>query len=511
MLPNGSRSVGHSKDLPADGRSVSVPLWVIGLLILIAFSSRISAALILPNAEQDGYSYAEIISRLTQCLEAGQLSATDLYGFWLPLFQVAAAILNLGVHDALVAGKIINAICGAIATVLVFDLTLRLTRSVLFAAIGFAVILIDPLHLLFSAACMTDVPHACLVLTSLWFAARRKWIAAAITGGLAGFIRIESWSLLVVLPILQLLCERRVSIVTVLVLLLAPLGWLTICFAATGHPLSYFHDRAQYHIEYIAAHPERHGFHWTVLCQDLDSFLTGAGRLITVVNLAVTIGVMWRWVRDRKLPNPLLLITIGYYISLMGLIVVAYVTKAQPVILPRYGLTFFAIGLPLFAWSLQFALARLTSPFLKVILTLIVGAVLFAEMGRERPTLGNVYRDFRAHQKIASALVQKMGELPDTRCFSDDVAVRVLSGLPPDRFLRTVFARRSGVTTKEEFSGYLRDHDGRFLVFFPTEDSLPVKFFPELGRNELPNDSRFELLDFASSSFGPDIWLYRVR
>jgi len=484
--------------------------WLFVAIGAIAIVSRIVASVTLPNAEQDGYSYAEIVERLTQHLETSQFHFSDLYGFWLPLFQVVTATLNLAIHDPLVAGKIVNVICGAAAAILVFDLTQRLTGSILFSLGAFAVIVTDPLHILYSAACMTDVPHGTLVLASLWFALRSKWTGAAVMGALAGCIRIESWALLLVLPTLQVIWTKRLPLLSILILLIPPLGWLGTTFLATGHPLTYFQERARYHVEYINFHPQRHGFQWPVISQDLDYFLTGAGRVITLAVFAVAGGVGWNWIRSRKLPNHLLLIPIGYYAGLLGLIVVAYVSKAQPVILPRYGLTFFALGLPLFIWVLQFVIARTTSKLLTMVLLLVVGAVLLAEDGKKLPTLGKVRNDFRAHQQIATAVRQKLNEVHGT-CFSDDVAVRVLSRLPADLFLRTGLARQAGVTTGEAFLGYLRDHNARLLIFFPTEDSLPVMFFPELETKKSLSNSPFEFLEFKTSSFGPDIWLYQLR
>src|SRR5437763_16437665 len=110
--------------------AVSVPrrlLLFAVLLTVVALISRVWAAWALPNAEQDGYSYAEIISQLTRHFETGEFRLADLYGFWLPLFQLMTAALNLFVHDSLVSGKIVNVICGAASVVLVFDITRRLT------------------------------------------------------------------------------------------------------------------------------------------------------------------------------------------------------------------------------------------------------------------------------------------------------------------------------------------------------------------------------------------------
>src|ERR1700730_16148497 len=233
----------NSDRAPITNRWTWLVLWSIALAI------HLSAAFLLPNAEQDGYSYAENMARLSANL--GHLRLTDLYGFWLPLFQIAAAILNRWIDNPLLAGKILSSLCGAISCVLVFAITEKLTRSVLLASAVFALVVLNPLHILYSAACMTDVPHVCLVLASLWFLMQERWIAAAIFVAIAESVRIESWSLILLLPLLQFLRQRRVSPALLLILLLPPLAWLCISYFATGDAFSYFSERARYHAAYL--------------------------------------------------------------------------------------------------------------------------------------------------------------------------------------------------------------------------------------------------------------------
>src|ERR1700736_2219989 len=252
--------------------------WPGASLWSIAFATRLPGAFLLPNAEQDGYSYAETIARLSANL--GHLRLTDLYGFWLPLFQIAAAILNRWIDNPLLAGKILSSLCGATSCVLVFAITEKLTRSIPLAAVAFALVVLNPLHILYSAACMTDVPHVCLVLASLWFLLQERWIAAAIFAAIAESVRIESWSLIVLLPLLQLLRQRRVSFTLLVILLLPPVAWLFISHFATGDAFSYFAERARYHAAYLDFYPTRRGFAWADIYSDIDYFLLGANRVV---------------------------------------------------------------------------------------------------------------------------------------------------------------------------------------------------------------------------------------
>jgi hypothetical protein len=127
---------------------------------------------------------------------------------------------------------------------------------------------------------------------------------------------------------------------------------------------------------------------------------------------------------------------------------------------------------------------------------------------RQFPNIPKVISDQRAQQRIATALVDRIG---DSRCFADDPAVRVLSRLPADHFLRSEATPASATGDATAFAAYLREQRADYLVFIRTEDSLPVKFFPQLGRADKIDIDLFELIAVERSPFGPDIWLYCLR
>src|SRR6185295_10962404 len=111
----------------------------------------------------------------------------------------------------------------------------------------FLLIASNPLHIFYSASAMTDVPHACFVLAALYFALTGNWIVAAIFGAMAGCTRVESWMLIALLPFIQLVKERRISVVALLILSSPPLLWFFISWQATGNWLECFVQRQQYH------------------------------------------------------------------------------------------------------------------------------------------------------------------------------------------------------------------------------------------------------------------------
>ena len=258
--------------------------WTWTILWSVALGIRLPSALLLPNAEQDAYSYVETIAQMSANLSHFRLA--DLYGFWLPLFQFTAAIPNVWIDNPLLVGKILSGLCGAMSCVLVFAITEKLTRNLVFACLTFALVVCNPLHILYSAASMTDVPHACLVLASLWFLLQERWIGAAIFAAIAESVRIESWSLIVLLPLLQFFRQRRVSLAILGILLLPPLGWLLICRFVTGDPFAFFAEHARYHASYLDFYPTRRDFVFADINRDAIYLLLGANQVVFFATFA---------------------------------------------------------------------------------------------------------------------------------------------------------------------------------------------------------------------------------
>jgi hypothetical protein len=478
---------------------------------MMALVVRLWAAFYLPNAEQDGYSDAEMIARLSASLAGGHFRLADLYGFWLPCFQFVAAVPNIWLHDPLLAGKIVSSLGGAASCVLIFAIARQLTQGVLASGMVFAFVLLNPLHLLYSAACMTDVPFGCLVLASLWFLLKDRWWAATVGAAMAGTVRVEAWALIPLLPVLQFTRQRRISPAGCALLAFPPLGWLLIGRLARGDWFAFFAERAQYHARYLEFHPSRRGFALTDMLGDLNYLLMGANRMVFLASVAVALLWLIQWRRRGRFNWPVLAI-LSYLFSIVGLLVLAYVTKRQPVWLPRYGLFAFVLGLPLLAWLIEFLHEEAKPPWLAWSgITAIVLACAWM-VKPQLPSIPKVLNDFEAHAKVADALVADLAASHDgdTRIFSDDVAVRVLSRLPARRFVNTFDAPAQAWNDPSVFTEYLRAQRVGYVVFMATEDSLPVQLYPELD-GRAPADGRFHLLASATSTFGPDVWLYRWR
>ena len=515
MVANESAVIPLRETSPAEivRPPIRAGVWTWTVLFFLAFSTRLMAAFILPNAEQDGYSYAEIITRWSSDLSTGHFRLTDLFGFWLPLFQLATAVPNIWIGNSLLAGKIVSALCGAVSCLLVFAITKRLTRSVFLAWLGFAFLVSSPLHILYSAACMTDVPEGCLILASLWFVTQRRWVLAAIFGALAEGVRVEPWVLVIVLPLLQLAYERRISMLSLAILLFPPLVWLGLGQLATGDPLAFLAKRARYQASYMDFYLTRHGFTFADVRQDIEYFLLGANRGVVLAGIAAGVLSISQAVRRHRLPPLAVTAILGYAVALCGFIFFAYLTKRQPVLFPRYGLIFFSLGLPLLLWLFQYSFRPSMLSWIPKLLSVVAMAICLWEATRQLPIISKVFADYRAHQQIAQTLAAAFQQSPnfDQRCFSDDAAVRVLSRLPADRFLRSETTVPSAKRDASSFEFYLHQEHVRFLVYMNIEDSLPAKFYPELRHNAQADTGIFQFVAFAPSPFAADVGLFRLR
>src|SRR5205814_1909344 len=216
-------------------------------LVLLSAIPRILGAFFLPNAFGDAYVYIQEIGTLSTKLSTGVFRLTDLFGFWLPLYQFLSAIVNPPIKNGFYSGKLVAALFGVGSCLFIYAITFRLTENRTAAILTFLLIAFSPLHIFYSASAMTDVPHAFFVLAALYFVLTGNWIVAATFGALAGFTRVESWMLIALIPLIQLIKERRVSVVALLILIVPPVFWFCISWQATGNWLACFVQRQEYH------------------------------------------------------------------------------------------------------------------------------------------------------------------------------------------------------------------------------------------------------------------------
>ena len=478
-------------------------------LILISGVPRIAGAFFLPNAFGDAYVYIRDIGTMSTRMANGTFVLTDLYGFWLPLYQFISAVVNVFLRNGFYAGKIVSALFGIGSCLLVYSITLRLTASHKTALLGFALIALNPLHITYSASAMTDVPHAFFVLASLYFVLRRGWVLAAIFAALAGLTRVESWMFIALIPAIQFLTERRISITTLFILIIPPLFWFYISWKATGNWLQCFETRQSYHDWLLAMNPALAQF-------SLSSVLRDSAILIISTDIAVLISAFVAgWILLRHLPRALsrpgkpedlrrILAPVVFFFAFLGLLVTAYLTHQQPMIFPRYGLLLFSLGIPILAWT--FLRVRQQKPlWARRLLVSIIALCIFDASIQLVGSVGSLNQT-SAQRAVADYLHAHVDPNSNAFIFSDEGTVSVMSGIPEQKFLTSSDTPRD----REAFLRFLKEKKVEYLVFVNKGDSTPAKLFPELSDGH--QFEPFEPVMHSNSQFlRMDIWLYRVR
>lgn len=477
-------------------------------LVLIAAIPRILGAFFLPNAFGDAYVYIRDIGVMSTKLSSGQFALTDLYGFWLPLYQFISAVVNLFVRNGFYSGKIVSALFGVGSCLLIYSIVLRLTANRTAASLSFALIALNPLHIFYSASAMTDVPHAFLVLAGLYFVLRRSWVAAAIFLALAGFTRVESWMFIALIPLIQFLRERRISFMALLILMVPPLFWFYISWKATGDWLACFKSRQQYHDWLLAVNPALSHFSFAGVLRDSATLIISTDIAVLISSFIAGWFVLTRLPRfargQASQDEQNNLAPAIFFFAFLGLLVVAYLTHQQPIIFPRYGLILFSLGIPILAWT--FLTLRQRKPqWSRALLISIVVICVFDWSIQFAGAVGSL-NQYRAQRTVADYLRDHYQVTAGTRIFCDDGTVQVLSGVPIDRFLTSPDAPKD----PESFLKYLQANNVEFVVVVANQVSTPVRLFPNFESGQAIGP--FEPVMNSHTEFmRTRIWLYRVR
>jgi len=490
-------------------RRLTNPRIIWPTLVLVSGIPRLVGAFALPNAFGDAYVYIRDIGTMSTNLAKGTFALTDLYGFWLPLYQFISAVLNIFIRNGFYAGKIVSALFGLGSCLLIYSITLRLTVSHKAALFGFLLIALNPLHITYSASAMTDVPHAFFVLASLYCLLRRGWILAAIFAALAGLTRVESWMFMALIPAIQFLQERRISITALLILIFPPLFWFYLSWKATGNWLACFVQRQYYHDWLLAANPSLAHF-------SLAGVLRDGAILIISTELAVLISAFVAgWILLKQLPRSVsrqglpedlrgILAPVVFFFASLSLLVTAYLTHQQPMIFPRYGLLLFSLGIPILGWT--FLRLRQQKPQRVRTMLVIVVALCVLDGSIQLASAVGSLNQTSAQRTVADYLQHHYEPNSQAFIFSDEGTVSVMSGIPEGKILTSSDARKD----RAGFLALLKEKNVNYLVFVNKIDSTPAKLFPELSNgtgNEL-----FEPLMHSTARFlRMDIWLYRVR
>jgi len=477
------------------------------ILTLVASVPRILGAFFLPNAFGDAYVYIQEIGTLSTKISNGSFRLRDLFGFWLPLYQLIAALLNVFVKNGFYSGKIVAAFFGAGTCLLVYLVTQRLTNDDTAALWTFLLIALNPLHIFYSASAMTDVPHAFFVVAALYFVLSENWTIAAVFGALAGFTRVESWMLIALIPFLQFIKERRTSIVVLLILILPPLFWFYISWKATGNWRECFIQRQQYHDWLLQMNPAIAHFSLSNVLRDTATLLISSDVAVLIATsvagwLVVSHARKFLWPDAAGDDEQPILGPVAFFFAFFALIFVAYLTHQQPIIFPRYGLILFTLGLPMLAWT--FLWIRKHHPQIARVVLIAIITLCALDAGVQFIGAMGTINQYRVQRTVADYLRDHFDPQSGARVFCDDGTVQVLSGIPIERFLTST----DSPTIKEDFVDALRQRGVELLIVTDKPDSTAFKLFPNFADGEKIHG--YDLLTSARARFLPThIHVYR--
>jgi Gpi18-like mannosyltransferase len=475
------------------------------VLFSLAAIPRILGAFFLPNAFGDAYVYIQEIGTLSTKLANGSFHLTDLFGFWLPLYQFLSALLNIFVRNGFYSGKIVAALFGAGACVFVYLVTERITRNNSAALWIFLLLAFNPLHIFYSASAMTDVPHAFFVLGALYFVLTGNWIIATVCGGLAGLIRVESWMLIALIPFLQLIRERRISISALVLLVIPPIFWFYISWRATGNWLACFVQRQEYHDWLLGMNPSIAHFSLIHVLKDLATLAVSTDLAVLIASCVTGWFVLKRFrqlVERTETSDELnaIFATVLLFFAFLGLLIVAYLTHQQPIIFPRYGLILFSLGLPILGWS--FLRMRKTHPPLARQLLIGIVVVCLVDASIQFAGAVGTINQYRVQRAAADYLRDHFDANSGARVFCDDGTVRVLSGIPEAKFVTSA----NSPNQERGLIEFLKDQEVQYLVL--VKPAPTHAFFTDASFTERAS---LDLLMESHAGFIPtDIWLYRV-
>lgn len=482
------------------------PAWLWVVLLLAAGVPRIWAAFTIPNPDGDAYSYLETIERMRGSLVAGTFSAKTLFNFWLPMYQFVCALISTFINHPVYVSKLVSAVCGTGVCLLVFLITLRLTANRPASLVAALVVALNPLHLLYSAFSLTEVPHAFAVLGCLYAALTGRWTAAAVCAVVAGFMRIESWMLIILLPALELMTGRRPSIGRCGLLLIAPALWLAICWAATGDVLAYFHERSRYIHDIVAAYPHLQTLSGARLWQNAYNLIHSANPVVLLGCLAGAGYLIkpGRAAGRRREAETRPAAVAVFFFAYLSFLLAAFLSGNQPDIWDRYGLIFFSNGMPLAVWAyLRAAEGR---PRLAVGMAAASFVVCISETHSQVKDAGEIIRRTSPQLIVAGKLQDLYLADHNIRILCDDPALIALSEIPPERFVTAAGLPAAPDLARAE----LNQRGVDYLVYQKDDQRSPLSLLPQMkaANQEAP----FELVApaFATDWHGT-VYLYKLR
>jgi hypothetical protein len=326
-------------------------------------------------------------------------------------------------------------------------------------------------------------------------------VLAASLVAAGGLMRPESWLFVALLPVLQWFLHRRVSLVAFFIGLSAPVVWIYISWAATGDPLEYFKVRNDYVRELLSGNPGLEDLSPSHVIANLKTLLYSTGPAVMIACLIAAWLLVKRIGRQPSRASessPAVVVNAAYFFSSLGFLLIAYFTKNQPAIFARYCLVLFALGLPVLAWTLL--ATRQWKPVWALGLSVLLLALCLWQFTVQLRDGVSFINHVSQKRIVANYLKDKFQGGSNLKVFCDDDTVKVLAGIPADRFVTS----SSSPTDSILFLDYLKENRVEYLVYERRDRSAAEKLFRDVGEERIKD--HFQLVACTSM----DLRLYRT-
>lgn len=310
------------------------------------------------------------------------------------------------------------------------------------------------------------------------------------------------------IPVIQFLRERRVSIIAVLIMLLPPLFWFYISWKATGNWLACFQQRQQYLDWLLMMNPAIAHFSLMNVLRDGATLLISSDIAVLLASFFAAWFVLRQFLKihRQKLSEEMQIILpqVILFFAFSSLLLVAYLTHQQPIIFPRYGLILFTLGLPILAWT--FLRLKTQKPLWAR--SLFIGTILILSLDGSIQFAGAVgtVNQYRAQRATADYLRNHFDAKSKARIFCDDGTVKVLSGISEEKFVSSSDVPRD----REGFLSALKANEVEYLVFVANQPTTPNRLFHDLEDGDYRQWFGREFN--THTMFLPmEIWVYRYH
>jgi len=302
-------------------------------------------------------------------------------------------------------------------------------------------------------------------------------------------MRIESWILIPIIPLAQAFRHhantgRRLAALVKpallgLILVSGPIFWLYVSWKATGSFTRYFEIRNNYIVETLASSPWLSHFSPARVAFDFVRLVYVCNVLVVYAAVALFLTILSRDFLDLQertsLPARLIKavrnllatahgLVLIFFTSHLAFLLLAYFTRNQPEIWPRYGLVFFTLGLPLVAsrYLNSGVLHRRRPSFTGRQLSASLLVVLFfVQFSIQLVDVTRMIVTTDPNLMTAQYLEDQRRTDQATRVYCEDGAIRVLSGIPLEEFRD----QYNSPADDDAFLQSLKDNGVRFLVY----------------------------------------------